>query len=71
MQPRKRTCLRCGQLFDSIGPGNRICKACARINARIPLKEQQLERQRGIKRRCGRTIGDQTLDEDNTPSAEP
>lgn len=27
-QRRPRRCLRCGRMFDSHGPGNRICKPC-------------------------------------------
>ena len=24
----RRTCLRCGELFESIGRGNRLCRSC-------------------------------------------
>lgn len=27
-QESKRSCLRCGRVFDSAGPGNRLCGAC-------------------------------------------
>ena len=36
MERKKRTCLKCGKLFDSAGPGNRICQRCQQINDRLP-----------------------------------
>jgi predicted amidophosphoribosyltransferase len=51
MKKQKRTCLKCGKLFNSAGPGNRICKRCAKKNAQIQITEEQLQRQRGVKRR--------------------
>ena len=58
MEARQRTCLKCDQLFDSAGPGNRICESCVRINARVRVSEQQLQKQRGLKRRNGEVISD-------------
>jgi len=63
MAAKQRTCLRCGKSFDSTGPGNRICKRCAQINARIPITEEQLQKQRGVKRRNGEIISDTACDE--------
>jgi tRNA(Ile2) C34 agmatinyltransferase TiaS len=63
MQAKERTCLKCGKSFASAGPGNRICKRCAQINARIPITEEQLQKQRGVKRRNGEIIGDLMADE--------
>jgi tRNA(Ile2) C34 agmatinyltransferase TiaS len=56
MERKKRTCLKCGQLFDSAGPGNRICKRCQKINDRVPITEAQLQQQRGAKRHNGELI---------------
>lgn len=54
MGKKKRTCLKCNRLFDSMGPGNRICRRCQQINARLPrYTEEQLQKQRGVKRRNG------------------
>jgi len=58
MDTKQRTCLKCGKSFDSTGPGNRICKRCAPINARLFLTEEQLQKQRGAKRHRGKVIGD-------------
>ncbi len=63
MNAKQRTCLKCGNPFDSTGPGNRICQRCARINARIAITEEQLQKERGVKRRNGEVISDLTLDE--------
>lgn len=63
MQTKQRTCLKCGKCFDSAGPGNRICKPCARINAHTPISEEQLQKQRGVKRRNGEVISDLADDE--------
>lgn len=53
MEKKKRTCLKCNKLFDSKGPGNRICKRCSEINASLYLTEQQIQKQRGAKRHNG------------------
>jgi tRNA(Ile2) C34 agmatinyltransferase TiaS len=63
MQTKQRDCLKCGKSFESAGPGNRICKRCAQINARIPITEAQLQKQRGVKRRNGDVISDLADDE--------
>ena len=55
----KRVCLKCNQAFLSKGPGNRICKKCARINAGYgSIPEAVLAKQRGSKRHNGFIIGD-------------
>ncbi|WP_169054065.1 hypothetical protein [Nitratireductor sp. XY-223] len=28
VEQKRRRCLMCGEMFDSFGPGNRICKKC-------------------------------------------
>jgi hypothetical protein len=57
MQMKKRTCLKCGQTFDSEGPANRICRRCRQINDRLPpMTEAQLQKQRGAKRHNGELI---------------
>lgn len=33
-----RTCLRCGEEFDSTGPGNRICPYCKLLNEKDSKK---------------------------------
>ena len=54
MSQATRTCLKCGRPFDSTGPGNRICRKCHAINAKLPpMTEAQLQKQRGEKRRNG------------------
>jgi phage FluMu protein Com len=58
MKAKRRTCLKCNKLFDSAGPGNRICKRCAQINARIYITEEMLQSQRGLKRHNGEIIDD-------------
>lgn len=50
---KSRACLKCGMLFPSAGPGNRICPRCGRDNARLRLGEPEVQRQRGAKRRNG------------------
>ena len=70
MQTKQRACLKCGKSFESAGPGNRICKRCAQINARIPITEEQLQKQRGVKRRNGDAINDPLSDEIVSPQAE-
>jgi hypothetical protein len=50
MQQKKRTCLKCGKLFDSAGPANRICRRCQQANDRLPrFSEEQMQKQRGAK----------------------
>ena len=57
MDEKKRTCLKCNRLFDSEGPGNRICPRCRQINARLPqFTEAQMQQQRGAKRHNGELI---------------
>jgi hypothetical protein len=63
METKQRSCLKCGKPFDSAGPGNRICKRCAQINSRIPITDEQLQKQRGAKRRNGDVINDPMSDE--------
>jgi len=63
MEAKQRSCLKCGKLFDSAGPGNRICKRCAQINARIPINEEQLQKERGVKRHNGEVINELFSDE--------
>jgi len=71
MEARQRTCLKCGKLFDSAGPDNRICKRCAQVNARIPITEEELRRQRGVKRHNGDVINNLTSDEVTAARTEP
>ncbi len=55
----KRVCLKCNQTFPSKGPGNRICRKCARINAGYgSIPEAVLAKQRGSKRHNGFIIDD-------------
>lgn len=63
MDVKQRTCLKCGQGFDSAGPGHRICKRCAQVNARTPITEEQLQKQRGVQRRNGEPVSDPARDE--------
>jgi tRNA(Ile2) C34 agmatinyltransferase TiaS len=70
MAAQQRACLRCGKSFDSAGPGNRICKRCAQINARVRITEEQLRRQRGVKRHNGEIISDPACDEIASGQAE-
>ena len=46
---KPRTCLKCGNLFDSDGPGNRICSPCHKKNSRLKISEDELQSQRGGK----------------------
>ena len=56
---KTRVCLKCNESFPSTGPGNRICKKCARINAKFgPIPEAVLAKQRGTKRHNGFIIDD-------------
>lgn len=56
MEARRRTCLRCNKLFDSAHAGNRICQRCRQINHRIRITEEELQKQRGVKRHNGIVI---------------
>ena len=38
--PKRRRCLKCGELFDSESAGNRICRDCQIQNARILLPSE-------------------------------
>ena len=58
MDVKQRTCLKCGKSFDSTGPGNRICRRCQQVNDRLPITEEQLQKQRGAKRHNGEVISD-------------
>ena len=53
MEKKKRTCLKCNRPFDSEGPSNRICPSCRKINDRLIITEEQLQKQRGAKRHNG------------------
>lgn len=53
---KPRTCLKCGRTFNSAGPGNRICSPCRSKNERLGVSEQELQAQRGAKRRNGDLI---------------
>ncbi|MCP4268340.1 MAG: hypothetical protein GY777_22655 [Candidatus Brocadiaceae bacterium] len=35
---KKRLCLKCGKMFLSIGPHNRLCENCVSANEKIALK---------------------------------
>ena len=59
VQTKPRTCLKCQELFDSAGPGNRICQPCARINARIRISETELKKQCGRKWLNGEIINNE------------
>lgn len=63
MQTKQRDCLKCGKSFESAGPGNRICKRCTQVNARIPITKLQLQNQRGVKRHNGDVISALAKDE--------
>lgn len=54
MDVKPRTCLKCGKLFDSQGPANRICPRCQKINTKV--RESELQKQRGEKRRNGNPL---------------
>ncbi len=56
MEMKKRKCLKCNRLFDSAGPGNRICRPCRQINDRLPITEAEMQKQRGAKRHNGYLI---------------
>lgn len=57
MEVKERTCLKCNRPFKSWGPGNRICKRCNQLNARLPrYTEEQLQKQRGAKRHNGEVM---------------
>ena len=57
-QARMRVCLKCQREFFSSGPGNRICKKCTRINDRIWITEEELQKQRGHKYHNGEPMDD-------------
>jgi len=59
---KQRTCIKCSKSFDSTGPGNRICPPCQRNNSRLRLTEQELQTQRGVKRRNGEVVSPSALD---------
>lgn len=71
MQTKRRTCLKCRQPFDSMHAGHRICKRCAQINARLRISEEQLQKQRGVKRHNGQVMDPAVVDEDADVLAEP
>lgn len=59
-----RRCLKCNKEFLSQGAGNRICKECRQINARLgPITEAQLALQRGAKRLNGLPIESHSCNE--------
>jgi Holliday junction resolvase RusA-like endonuclease len=62
-QARPRTCLKCGETFDSTGPGNRICTPCGRANAKLHLNEAQVQKQRGVKRHNGEVVSPGAVEE--------
>lgn len=43
-KPAPRTCLRCEQLFNSMGPANRICLACAARQPELSARETKANR---------------------------
>lgn len=53
---KPRTCLKCGNVFNSRGPGNRICTPCRRENNRLDLSEAEVQKQRGVKRHNGESL---------------
>jgi Holliday junction resolvase RusA-like endonuclease len=53
---KPRTCLKCGRLFPSNGPGHRFCQHCGRKNDQLDLSEAELQRQRGAKRHNGERL---------------
>ncbi len=56
---KDRGCLKCGQVFRSRGPHNRICPKCHRINAKLgSIPEGVLQMQRGQKYHNGWPILD-------------
>jgi crossover junction endodeoxyribonuclease RusA len=58
---KPRNCLKCGTLFLSTSPGNRICPSCRHENDKLRLTEGELQKQRGGKRRRLDTLdGDAT-----------
>lgn len=36
-----RACLKCGRAFDSMGPGNRLCKSCNSSNNSLSKLQKQ------------------------------
>ncbi len=55
-EPGRRYCLRCNALFKSSGAGNRICRGCAKVNAKLRISEAQLAYERGDKRLNGESL---------------
>ncbi len=61
---KKRECLKCERMFDSVSPFNRICEDCANENAELRLPEHRVhtpEEHSGLKgntRRIGRYVDD-------------
>ncbi len=52
-----RICLKCQKTFDSIGPANRICPICTRINRELgSIPECVLAKERGVKRLNGEVL---------------
>jgi hypothetical protein len=43
-------------MFRSKNAANRICKKCTQVNASLRVSEEQLARQRGVKRLNGELI---------------
>jgi hypothetical protein len=52
-EPGQRQCLKCSQMFQSRGAGNRICKKCSAVNAALHVSEAEIARERGAKRMNG------------------
>lgn len=50
-------------MFDSHGPGNRICRRCREANARLKVSEAELQRDRGGNFHCGEIMDDYRADE--------
>ena len=54
---KQRVCLKCNKSFRSLGPGNRICRKCHRVNARLAMRpERVLQRERGRKYHNGESM---------------
>lgn len=52
-QPGYRICLRCNEEFDSLGPGNRLCRVCTSWKNALPGLVNVV---RGVKRHNGEVI---------------
>ena len=69
---KDRTCLKCGHLFLSEGPQNRICPKCKRINAKLgTISEAALQLQRGQKYHNGWPIVDPSSQESGSMRLSP